>query len=77
MSTKPKISIKFPGFGTFSLFSLLLVLKLLGKIDISWFWVVAPLWLPFVIFLTVVGVMGLIVFIGAFVVAWLEDKKRW
>ena len=30
----------------FALFLVLLVLKLLRKIDLSWFWVSAPAWLP-------------------------------
>ena len=31
-----------------------IVLKLLGKIDWSWIWVLSPLWIPFVIWVVVV-----------------------
>ena len=31
----------------------LIVLKLLGKINWSWFWVLAPAWISFIIFILV------------------------
>lgn len=31
-----------------------IVLKLLGKIDWSWIWVLSPLWIPFVLWVVVV-----------------------
>jgi hypothetical protein len=44
------------------LFLIFLVLKLIGKIDWSWWWVTAPLWIPFgivIIFLIVLGIIVL------------------
>lgn len=41
-------------------FVVFLVLKLIGKIDWSWWWVTAPLWIPLSIVLAVCGVMLLI-----------------
>lgn len=38
------------------LFIVFLVLKLTGTIAWSWWWVTAPLWIPFAIVLVVVGV---------------------
>ena len=40
---KTNISIDLPGFLTV----LFVVLKLLGIINWSWWWVFAPLWIPF------------------------------
>lgn len=37
---------KFFGGGFWTLFLVLLVLKLVGAIDWSWWWVTAPLWGP-------------------------------
>ena len=39
---------------------LFITLKLLGKIDWSWWWVLSPLWIGAVIFLLVVGVVVLV-----------------
>ena len=36
------------------LFIVFLVLKLTNNIDWSWWWVTAPLWIPFVIFIIIV-----------------------
>lgn len=41
--------------GLFLLFLLFLGLKLTHFIDWSWLWVFAPLWIPFVIGLAIVG----------------------
>ncbi len=42
------------------LFVVLLVLKLTGNIDWSWWWVTSPLWLPLVLLL--VTIIGVVVF---------------
>ena len=42
----------------------LVVLKLLGKIPISWWWVFAPVWVPAVIVLLILLVMGIILILG-------------
>ena len=41
------------------LFFVFLVLKLIGKIDWSWWWVTAPLWIPLSIAMVIL-IMGLI-----------------
>lgn len=43
-------------------FIVFLVLKLCGVIDWSWWWVTAPLWLPFVLVLAI----GLVIFFVGF-----------
>jgi len=52
--------------GFSGLLALLLIgLKLLGKIDLSWFWVLAPLWVPFALLLLLLILAALTVsFIG-------------
>ena len=47
-----------------------ITLKLTGYIAWSWWWVLAPLWLGFVV---VIGVMA-IVFLFAFLWAWVNKK---
>jgi hypothetical protein len=49
---KPKISISLSGSST--LFTVFLVLKLVGVINWSWWWITAPLWIPFSIGLLLV-----------------------
>ena len=45
---------KTQGIGFFGLLGLLFIaLKLTGYIDWSWWWVLAPLWIPFVIAMAV------------------------
>lgn len=40
-----------------------IVLKLIGYIDWSWWWVLSPLWLPLVVGITIIIVVAII---GAF-----------
>jgi len=40
-----------------------IVLKLIGYIDWSWWWVLSPLWLPLVVGITIIFVVAII---GAF-----------
>lgn len=42
------------------LFVLLVVLKLVGAISISWWWVFAPLWAGLLLTVFVVGILALI-----------------
>ena len=44
------------------LFVVFLVLKLCGVINWSWWFVTAPLWLPIIIVLLVLGIVALIAF---------------
>jgi len=50
------------GLGTV-LFCIFLVLKLTGNIDWSWWWVTSPLWLPLTLFLSVAGIVILVMII--------------
>jgi hypothetical protein len=42
------------------LFIVFLVLKLTGTINWSWWWVTSPLWIPFVVAVVILGIVGLI-----------------
>lgn len=48
-----------------------IVLKLTGVIDWSWWWVLAPTWIPAAVFLVILAVMGVLAFI-----AWRSDRRR-
>ena len=53
------------GVSTCSLITVLFVgLKLCGKIDWSWWWVLSPLWLPFALAFAVMGFIGTLIVIG-------------
>ena len=58
-----KVTVRTTSLGTL-VFLVFLVLKLLGKIDWSWWWVTSPLWIPWVIIL---GAVLLIAVINALV----------
>ena len=47
------------GLGTI-LFLIFMVLKLTNYIDWSWWWVTAPLWVPLLIILGVLAVIGIV-----------------
>lgn len=47
------------GLGTV-LFLIFMVLKLTNYIDWSWWWVTAPLWIPILIILGVLAVLGIV-----------------
>jgi hypothetical protein len=47
------------GLGTV-LFLIFMVLKLTNYIDWSWWWVTAPLWIPLLIILGVLAVIGIV-----------------
>lgn len=49
------------GIGFFGLLAIVFItMKLLGKIDWSWWWVLAPLWMP----ITIVLAICVVVFFG-------------
>lgn len=59
------------GIGFLGLLTIVFItLKLTGYIAWSWWWVLSPLWLGFVV---VIGVMA-IVFLFAFLWAWVTNK---
>lgn len=48
------------GFGGL-LAAIFITLKLIGKIDWSWWWVLAPIWMPITIVLVISGVAAFVV----------------
>jgi len=59
------------GLGFFGLLTIVfIILKLTGYIDWSWWWVLAPFWIPWAIVLIVLGILG----IGALIVLWAEKR---
>jgi len=69
--SKDKPEIKTGGIGFFGLLAIVFItLKLTGYIAWSWWWVLAPLWMPLTVLL---GIFALI-FLFAFVYAWLTEK---
>ena len=58
------------GIGFCGLLAIVFItLKLLGKIDWTWTWVLAPIWIPFSIVMVILLCVG-----AAFLVAHLRDK---
>lgn len=55
-----KIEMSLPLFLTITLW----VLDLFGAIDIAWYWIIAPFWLPFVIILGFATVLTIIYYIA-------------
>jgi hypothetical protein len=53
----------FTGNFCIGLFVIFLILKLVGVIDWSWWWVTAPLWMPWAIWL------GILILVGIFILA--------
>lgn len=64
------------GIGTLT-FIVLLILKLTGNINMSWFWVISSIiWAPLMLFTFIVIIIGL----AAIITILIEDKnkkKRW
>ena len=51
-----------PGIGFFGLLAILFIaLKLIGVITWSWLWVLAPIWIPFVIIVFIFSIAGMII----------------
>jgi len=69
--SKDKTEVKTGGIGFFGLLAIVFItLKLTGYIAWSWWWVLAPLWMPLTVFL---GIFALI-FLFAFAWAWVTGK---
>lgn len=61
---KKEIVVRYNGIGFFGLLAIVfIVLKLTGYIAWSWWWVLAPLWVPFCIFIAVMIVLFISVYI--------------
>lgn len=59
---KANVTVQFPVF--FILFLTFMVLKLTEVIDWSWWWITAPLWIPFALIVLIlsVAVLGVLFF---------------
>ena len=56
---------------------LLLVLKLTDNIDISWWWVFAPYWLPFALLFGFIAIFMIgAAIVGIIIVLWEEYENR-
>jgi hypothetical protein len=60
------------GIGFCGLLTIVFItLKLIGKIDWSWVWVLAPLWIPLSI------VIGILLFLGVgWLIIWLIENRK-
>ena len=68
--SEPTFNIGF--FGALTL--ILITLKLLGKITISWWLVFMPLWAPVVLVLLVILIIYLLILVGVF--SWERIKEK-
>ena len=56
-----EVQINFKGIGFFGLLTIaLIVLKLIGEITISWWWVFAPVWIPLAFVIFLIFIFGMI-----------------
>ena len=64
---KEKTHVVYRGLGFFDALALVfIVLKLTGVISWSWWWVLAPIWMPLVIILAILIILLLICGVGVF-----------
>lgn len=70
-------SVAFP-FSTIAVVFLIIakLQNLWGLGDLSWWWVFAPYWLPFLVFLAVLAIIGVVWAVGYFVVSLYDKRKR-
>ena len=70
-------SVAFP-FSTIAVVFLIVakLQNLWGLGDLSWWWVFAPYWLPFLVFLAVLLVIGVIWAVGYGIVNFLDKRKK-
>ena len=74
-NTSPVI-IRKSGIGALSILGIILVvLKLIGGINISWVWVLAPFWIPLAINLAVILIVAAIAIIALLIAAIVEWRK--
>ena len=65
-----KVETSSGGIGFCGLLTIVFItLKLLGKITWSWWWVLAPIWIPLVIIATILSVIGIVLLI-----IWIKEK---
>jgi len=75
MAQKTQVTVSF-GPPLFLLFLVFLVLKLTGVIAWSWWWVTAPIWIPVLFFVGIVGIMLLIGLVVAIIAGIVAVVKR-
>lgn len=66
-------------WGIWGILLLLLILKLSGAVNMSWLWVLAPLWLPLSVLLSVLAIVLIVVCfcgLGAFVLTLLRKGDK-
>lgn len=56
----------------FILTLIFIVLKATGTVSWSWWWVLSPLWLPFVFAISAIGIAAVVVFLVAFIGAFVN-----
>lgn len=65
MDKKVSASASAGGIGFTGLLTIVFItLKLIGVIDWSWVWVLSPLWISFLVFIVIVGIVFFYFFIG-------------
>lgn len=73
MATEGTTATVSAGSGFFGLLTIaFIVLKLTGVIDWSWLWVLAPLWIPWAIFLFI----GFVILVVVGLIALFEGKDK-
>lgn len=66
MSDRVEVVVKRESIGVGGILLVLFVaLKLLGVIDWSWWWVLAPIWIPLAVWLVVVVIIAVVALAGA------------
>lgn len=70
-----KISINYGG-GTIILTALLCILKLTGVLSISWWWCCCPIWLPFAIVFSIIGLFVAIAVLFLIIALLIEILKN-
>ena len=63
------------GLGTV-LFVVFLILKLCNVINWSWWWVTAPLWMPFALGVAIFIIVMIIILINIWIVAIIDNRRN-
>ncbi len=61
---------------TGAVFLVFLVLKLIGEIDWSWWWVTAPLWMPLCAAFAIIGAVFIFAWPVALIASVIETRRR-
>lgn len=68
-----KVVVTSGGIGVFGLLGVILVtLKVLNLIELSWFWVIAPFWMPLAIVLGVIVIVVVALFVFGLIIGLLQ-----